>query len=42
VQSFIEKRPPSFTMKVSTDMPGYFERWRAAGSVGEFVKGEKA
>jgi enoyl-CoA hydratase/carnithine racemase len=28
VQSFLEKRPPSFTMKVSTDMPEFFPWWK--------------
>ena len=27
VQSFLEKRPPNFSMKVSTDMPDYFPWW---------------
>jgi enoyl-CoA hydratase/carnithine racemase len=28
VQSFLEKRPPHFSMKVSTDMPAFFPWWR--------------
>jgi enoyl-CoA hydratase/carnithine racemase len=28
VQSFLEKRPPKFTMKVSTDMPDFFPWWK--------------
>ena len=28
VQSFLEKRPPKFTMKVSSDMPGFFPWWK--------------
>jgi enoyl-CoA hydratase/carnithine racemase len=28
VQSFLEKRPPRFSMKVSTDMPAFFPWWR--------------
>lgn len=27
VQSFLEKRPPRFTMKVSRDMPDFFPWW---------------
>jgi enoyl-CoA hydratase/carnithine racemase len=27
VQSFLEKRPPRFAMKVSTDMPAFFPWW---------------
>jgi enoyl-CoA hydratase/carnithine racemase len=27
VQSFLEKRPPAFTMKVSEDMPAFFPWW---------------
>jgi hypothetical protein len=27
VTSFLEKRPPRFTGKVSQDMPGYFPWW---------------
>ncbi len=29
VQSFLEKRPPHFAMRVSQDMPAYFPWWRA-------------
>jgi hypothetical protein len=28
VQSFLEKRPPKFSMKVSTDMPDFFPWWK--------------
>ena len=28
VQSFLEKRPPRFTMKVSRDMPAFFPWWK--------------
>jgi len=28
VQSFLEKRPPRFTMKPSTDMPAFFPWWK--------------
>jgi len=28
VQSFLEKRPPKFTMKVSTDMPDFYPWWK--------------
>jgi enoyl-CoA hydratase/carnithine racemase len=28
VKSFLEKRPASFTMKVSSDMPGFFPWWK--------------
>jgi enoyl-CoA hydratase/carnithine racemase len=28
VQSFLEKRPPNFTMKPSTDMPAFFPWWK--------------
>jgi enoyl-CoA hydratase/carnithine racemase len=28
VQSFLEKRPPRFTMKVSNDMPDFFPWWK--------------
>jgi len=28
VASFLEKRPPQFSMKVSTDMPSYFPWWK--------------
>jgi enoyl-CoA hydratase/carnithine racemase len=28
VQSFLEKRPPRFPMKVSTDMPAFFPWWK--------------
>jgi enoyl-CoA hydratase/carnithine racemase len=28
VQSFLEKRPPRFSMKVSSDMPGFFPWWK--------------
>jgi hypothetical protein len=27
VQSFLEKRPPRFAMKPSTDMPAFFPWW---------------
>lgn len=27
VESFLEKRPPNFTMKPSTDMPGFYPWW---------------
>ena len=27
VMSFLEKRSPEFTSKVSTDMPGYYPWW---------------
>ena len=27
VMSFLEKRPPAFTGKPSTDMPGFFPWW---------------
>jgi enoyl-CoA hydratase/carnithine racemase len=28
VQSFLDKRPPKFTMKVSTDMPDFYPWWK--------------
>jgi hypothetical protein len=28
VQSFLAKRPPSFGMKPSRDMPGFYPWWR--------------
>ena len=28
IQSFLEKRPPKFTMKVSTDMPDFYPWWK--------------
>jgi enoyl-CoA hydratase/carnithine racemase len=28
VRSFLEKRPPRFSMKVSSDMPGFFPWWK--------------
>jgi len=28
VQSFLEKRPPKFTMRVSTDMPDFYPWWK--------------
>ncbi|MDP6624662.1 MAG: hypothetical protein QF754_20600 [Alphaproteobacteria bacterium] len=28
VASFLEKRPPKFSMKPSTDMPDYFPWWQ--------------
>jgi hypothetical protein len=29
VESFLEKREPSFPLRVSRDMPDFYERWRA-------------
>jgi enoyl-CoA hydratase/carnithine racemase len=29
VTSFLEKREPSFPLRVSRDMPGFYERWRS-------------
>ena len=31
VTSFLEKRAPSFPMRVSRDMPDFYERWRSEG-----------
>jgi enoyl-CoA hydratase/carnithine racemase len=28
VQSFLDKRPPKFTMKVSSDMPDFYPWWK--------------
>lgn len=28
IQSFLEKRPPKFTMKISTDMPDFYPWWK--------------
>jgi len=28
VQSFLEKRPPRFAMRVSRDLPGFVPWWR--------------
>jgi enoyl-CoA hydratase/carnithine racemase len=42
VTSFVEKRAPRFGMKVSADLPEFYERWLAAGSVDAFLEGEPA
>jgi hypothetical protein len=42
VTSFVEKRAPRFRMKVSADLPEFYERWLAAGSVDAFLEGERA
>ena len=31
VESFLEKRPPAFPLRVSRDLPEFVERWRAGG-----------
>jgi enoyl-CoA hydratase/carnithine racemase len=28
IQSFLEKRPPQFTMRVSADMPDFYPWWK--------------
>jgi len=28
IQSFLEKRPPAFSMKVSDDMPDFYPWWK--------------
>jgi len=28
IQSFLEKRPPTFTMRVSADMPDFYPWWK--------------
>lgn len=33
VAALLERRPPSFRMRSSTDMPGFHEHRRAAGNV---------
>jgi enoyl-CoA hydratase/carnithine racemase len=40
VTSFVEKRAPQFEMKVSADLPEFYARWRASGSVAAFLQGE--
>ena len=40
VTSFLEKRPPRFGMRVSSDLPDFFTDWRAAPSVGAFLQSE--
>jgi enoyl-CoA hydratase/carnithine racemase len=37
VSAFLDKRAPRFAMRVSTDLPGYVERWRAAGDADALV-----
>jgi enoyl-CoA hydratase/carnithine racemase len=37
VQSFLDKRPAHFPMRVSTDLPAYFDAWRAAGTAQQLV-----
>jgi enoyl-CoA hydratase/carnithine racemase len=41
VTSFVEKRPPAFGMKVSSDLPDYFRRWQSSGSVQAFLDAER-
>ncbi|HUZ25981.1 MAG TPA: crotonase/enoyl-CoA hydratase family protein [Streptosporangiaceae bacterium] len=38
VAAFLEKRPARFTMKVSSDLPGYMRRWRELGSAEALVQ----
>lgn len=39
VMAFLEKRDPAFPDRVSADLPDWFQRWRAAGSVAAFLDG---
>ena len=34
VQSFLEKRPPRFTLRVSKDMPAFYPWWNDSRSRG--------
>jgi enoyl-CoA hydratase/carnithine racemase len=38
VQAFLERRPAEFPMRVSKDLPGYFDRWRAAGLAEDLIR----
>jgi enoyl-CoA hydratase/carnithine racemase len=38
VQSFLEKRPAQFTMRVSADLPAYMRDWRELGSAQALVQ----
>jgi enoyl-CoA hydratase/carnithine racemase len=38
VTSFLERRPPAFPQRVSTDLPPFFDAWRKAGGVAAFLK----
>jgi enoyl-CoA hydratase/carnithine racemase len=40
VTSFVEKRSPQFGMRVSADLPEFYERWRTSASVQAFVDAE--
>ena len=41
VMSFLEKRPPRFTMRVSQDLPEDFARWRDSAGVEAFLAQER-
>jgi enoyl-CoA hydratase/carnithine racemase len=42
VASFLEKRPPVFPMRVSTDLPQYVKDWQRLGSTQALIEYERA